>query len=216
MHFGTNADPVPVLEDGSGGSAGAEKVTLGGRDLRPQSMKEAKGSSVGSLHLAGMARANAVNQQIVSKGPRGAVHGFDEVGPRVEQEGHHGHAKRASFGDAAWVEVWFPEASSNSVEVEAGGVEVGVGVERTSGETSELKETNEQPELNLVEAFENVGAAAADLLALKFGVLELEIDDVPRIFSTQRRSRPSKEGIGLPGLDPRSSTPHAPDVVTNR
>ena len=77
-------------------------------------------------------------------------------------------------------------------------MEVGIGAERTSGETGELKETNEQPELDLVEAFVNVGAAAADLLALKFGVLELEIDDVPRIFSTQRRSRTSKEGIGLP------------------
>ena len=219
LNFGTNVDPVPVPEDGSGGSAGAEMLTVGGRDLRPQGMKEAKGSSVCSLHLAGMASANAVNQQIVSKGPRGAVHGFDEVGPRVEQEGHHGHAERASLGDAAWVKVWYPEAATNSVVVKAGGVEVGVGVERTSGEASELKETDEQPELDLVEALVNVGAAAADLLALQFGVLELKVDDVPRIFSTERRSRPSKEGIGLPGLDPRSSTPqgrHAPDSVTDR
>ena len=147
------------------------------------------------------------------------MHGFDEVGPRVEQEGHHSHAKRASLGDAAWVEMWFPKSTTNSVVVEAGGVEVGVGVERTSGETSELKVTNEQPEQDLIEAFVYVGAATADLLALKFGVLELEVDDVPRIFSTQRRSRPSEEGIGLPVLDPWSSTPqgrHAPDAVTNR
>ena len=65
LHFGTNVDPVPVPEDGSGGSAGGEEVALGGRDLRTQGMKEAKGSSVGSLYLAGVARPDAKDQQIV-------------------------------------------------------------------------------------------------------------------------------------------------------
>ena len=83
-------------------------------------MEKAKCSSICSLYLAGMARPDAKDQQIVGKGPRGALHGSDEVGPGVKQERHHGHAQRASLGDAAWVEVWLPEATTNSVVEEAG------------------------------------------------------------------------------------------------
>ena len=83
-------------------------------------MEKSKSGSVGSLYLAGMAWPNAEDQQIVGKGPRGALHGFDEVGPGMKQERHHGHAQRASLGDAAWVEVRFPESPTNSVVEEAG------------------------------------------------------------------------------------------------
>ena len=65
LHFGADVNPVPVPEDGSGGRAGAEKVALGGRHSCTQGMKVPKGSSVSSLHLAGMAWANAKHQQII-------------------------------------------------------------------------------------------------------------------------------------------------------
>ena len=61
----------------------------------------------------------AEDQQIVGRGPRGALHGFDEVGPGMKQERHHGHAQRASLGDAARVEVWHSKASTYSIEIDA-------------------------------------------------------------------------------------------------
>ena len=81
-------------------------------------------------------------------------------------------------------------------------MKVSIGSQRARGETSQLKKANQQPKLYLVEAFVDVCTASADLLALKFGILELQVDYVPCIFSSKRRSSASIEVVGLPRLDP--------------
>ena len=181
-------------------------------------MEIAKSGSVGSLYLAGMTMPNTEDQQIVGKRSRGALHGLDEVGPGMKQERHHGHAQRASLGDAAWVEVWLPESPTNCVVEEAGGVEVGISVEGTRGEASHFKQTNEQPELDLIETFVYISAATADVFALQFGVFELKVNNIPRIFCTKGRSGPSIKGVSLPGLDPWRSAPqgrNTPNAVAD-
>ena len=131
LNLGINVNPVPVPEEGSSGRTGAEKVALGGRHSRAQGVEITKGGSVGSLDLSVMLRPSAEDQQVVGQGPRGAVHGSDEVGPGVEEERHHSHAQRATLGDGAGVEVRFPETPTHSVVLEAGGMEVGVSSEGT-------------------------------------------------------------------------------------
>ena len=99
---------------------------------------------------------------------------------------------------AAWVEVGLPEAPSNRVVEEAWYMKVSIGSQRARGETSQLKKADQQPQLNLVEAFVNVSTATAELLALQFGILELEVDNVPCSFSSERRSGASIKVVGLP------------------
>ena len=138
-----NVNPVPLPEEGSGGRTGAEKVAFGRRHFCTQGVEITKGGSVGSLDLSVMPRPSAKDQQVFGQGPRGALHGSDEVGPGVEEERHHGHAQRATLGDGARVEVWFPETPTYSVVEEAGGMEVGVSAEGTRREASELKQADE-------------------------------------------------------------------------
>ena len=78
---------------------------------------------------------------------------------------------------------------------------------------------NQQPELNLVEAFVDIGAATADMLALQFCIFELQVNNVPCIFGSQRSSSASKEVVGLPRLDPGRGSPQSGDTpyaVANR
>ena len=82
-------------------------------------MKIPKSRRIGSLDLAGMARPDAEDQQIISKGSRGALHGPRKVSPGMKQEGHHGHAQGASLRYAAGVAMGLPKATSNRVEEEA-------------------------------------------------------------------------------------------------
>ena len=77
-------------------------------------------------------------------------------------------------------------------------MKVSIGSQRARGETCQLKKADKQPQLNLVEAFVNICTAPADLLALQFGILELEVDNVPCIFCSERRSGASEEVICLP------------------
>ena len=98
-------------------------------------------------------------------------------------------------------------------------MKVSLGSQRARGETSQLKKANQQPELYLIEAFIDVGIAPTDLLALQFGILELQVDDVPCIFGTKRGSSASVEVVGLPRLNPGRRTPqsgHTPDAVANK
>ena len=98
-------------------------------------------------------------------------------------------------------------------------MKVSIGAQGARGETSQFKETDQQPELYLIEAFINVCAAPTDLLALQFGILELQVDNVPCIFGSKRSSSACKEVVGLPRLDPSRRAPQSgdtPDAVANR
>ena len=77
-------------------------------------------------------------------------------------------------------------------------MKVSISSQGVRGEARQLKKADKQPQLNLVEAFVNVGTATADLLALQFGILELEVDYVQCIFCSERRSGASVEVVGLP------------------
>ena len=103
------------------------------------------------------------------------MHGFNQMGPWVEEKRHHGRAQRAALGDAAWVQMGFAKTATHSVVVEARRVEVGISTKGTSREASNLKKADEQPKLDLVEALEDVGTGSADVLALQFGIFELKI-----------------------------------------
>ena len=147
------------------------------------------------------------------------MHGFDQMGPWVEEKSHHGHTQRAALGDAAGVQMGFAKTSTHSVVEEAGRVEVGISLKRTSREPGNLKKADEKPQLYLVEALEDVSTGSTDVFTLQLGILKLQVDQVPGIFSAEGRSSPSKKGIGLPGLDPRGNAPQSsntPNAVTNR
>ena len=97
-------------------------------------------------------------------------------------------------------------------------MKVSIGAKGTSGEASNLKQANEQPELNLIKTFVNISAATADVLALQFCILELQVHNVPRIFSSERSGGPSIEVVCLPGLDPwcgSSQSRHTPNAVAD-
>ena len=141
------------------------------------------------------------------------------MGPCVEEKSLHGHAQRAVLGDAAWVQMGFAKTATHSVVEEASRVEVGISTKGTSREASNLKKADEQPKLDLVEALEDVGTGTTYVLALQLGILKLEVDQVPSIFSTKWRRGTSKKGSSLSGLDPRGSAPQSgntPDAVANR
>ena len=62
LNSGTDMDPVPGFEEGSGRGACAEQVALGSRDLSAQGMKIPKCSRISILELAGMVRPDAEYQ----------------------------------------------------------------------------------------------------------------------------------------------------------
>ena len=134
------------------------------------------------------------------------------MGPWVDEESHHGHAQRAALGNAAGVQKGFAKTSTHSVVKEARGAEVGISPKRTSREPGNLKKADEKPQLYLVEALEDVSTGSTDVFAMQLGILKLQVDQVPGIFSAKGRSSPSKKGISLPGLDPRGNAPQSSEM----
>ena len=59
------------------------------------------------------------NEQVVSETARHSAKLQDAIDPRVKNIEYQNHAERASLRNTAWVEVRFPAATSNGVEIAA-------------------------------------------------------------------------------------------------